>query len=143
MPRPASVGSASVNATALAAPEPSDFTVIVKPTGLPARTLCASAVLVTLMWGVLVRQMPSRSVRLMLPLVTVAVLSRLAVWPLIWIVQSASWLGPPAAGAVVGEVTWTDAEAPGARSPKLQVRVLAAMVHLPAGLLEATLHAMP
>src|SRR3954452_2788593 len=86
--------------------------------------------------------MPSRSDFVVLPLVTVAVLSRLAVWPLIVTVQPAM-AGAPAAGAVVGDVTWTDAEAPAARLPKLQVRFVPATWQALAGELEATVHAMP
>src|SRR3954447_23043329 len=100
----ARVGSASEIATAVAAPLPSLFTVIVKPTGLPAWTLWASAVLVTVTCGVLVMQMPSRSVFEVLPVVTVAVLSRLAEWPLIWIWEFGNGAAP-AAPAVVGLVT--------------------------------------
>src|SRR5947207_753903 len=142
MPAPASVGSASFSTTAVAGPVPSLLTTIVNPTGLPARTLWASGTLVTLMCGLLRTQMPSRSVLVVLPDVTVAVLSRLAEWPLMVMVQSAI-AGAPAAGAVVGLMTWTEADAPAARSPKLQVRFTPATAQVPTGLLDATLQVIP
>src|SRR3954471_11781842 len=115
---------------------------MVNPITPPATTVGASAVFTTVRFG-FVTQMPSRSVRVVLVDVTVAVLSRFALWPLIWIRQFGSGLAAPAAGAVVGLITWTDAEAPGARSPKLQARLLALTVQTPAGLLAATDQLMP
>src|SRR3954447_11666000 len=141
MPRPVIVGSGSLRLTAVSVVLPVLVAVIVKPTGLPAPTDTLSAVLTTLSPG-FVTQMPSRSVFVVLPDVTVAVLSRLAVWPLIVTVQPAI-AGAPAAGGLVGDVTWTDAEAPEARSPKLQVRLTPATWHALAGELDATLHVMP
>src|SRR5690349_15362867 len=125
MPALARVGSGSFRATLLASPAPSFFTVIVKPTGLPATTVCASGVFVTTRCGLPTTQTPSRSVALVLPDVTVAVLSRLMVWFLTWTWQSGS-LAAPGAGAVVGLVTWTEAEPPAARVPKLQDRAVPA-----------------
>src|SRR4051812_25567562 len=113
-------GSGSASVTAGRTVLPVLVAVIVKPIWPPAATVVASAVLTTFRPG-FVRQMPSRSVFVVAPVVTVAVLSRLAEWPLTWIVQFGSALAPPPAGAVVGLVTWTAAVAPEARLPKLQV----------------------
>src|SRR3954454_23533487 len=143
MPAFARVGRASLNVTAVAVPVPSLFTVIVKPAAVPATTSFESAVFVTEMCGEDVRQIPSRAVFVNEPDVTVAVLSRLALWPLTWIVHSTIGLPTPTAGAVVGLVTWTDAEAPTARSPKLQVRARPAIWQALAGVLPATDQVIP
>ena len=58
------VGSGSLSCTLLAVPTPSLETVIVKPIGLPATTLAASAVLVTVTCGVPVTQTPALAVAL-------------------------------------------------------------------------------
>src|SRR5205823_5237318 len=135
-------GSGSLSETAVRVVLPVLLAVIVKPIWLPATTLTASAVFTRLRPG-FVTQMPSRSVFVVLPVVTVAVLSRLALWPLTWIVQFGSGLAPPPAGAVVGLVTCTDAEAPAARSPNEHERFRPLTWQVPAGLLEATLQVMP
>src|SRR5688500_20287098 len=86
MPRPGRVGSASVSWTLVAVPTPTLVTVIVKPTGLPARTFGASGVLITVRAGLLVTQMPSMAVPPLAELVRVAVLLRLVarLMKLVW-----------------------------------------------------------
>src|SRR5689334_204178 len=81
----ASVGSASLSWTFVAVLSPSLLTVIVKPTSLPATTVWASGVLVTLMCGfgvtiVIVLQSASLEPDAQLDFVTTTTFGRL-VWP--------------------------------------------------------------
>ena len=75
--------------------------------------------------GLPVTQMPVWAVALpAFWLVTWTWLFRL-VAKFVTVIWQAASCGPPAAGAVVGLVTWTERDWPWARSPKLQVRVWA------------------
>src|SRR5438477_500074 len=98
--RAAFVGSGSVRLTFVRVLLPVFVAVMKKPIWLPADTDTASAVLVMVRPGTWT-QMPSRSVFWVLPDVTVAVLSMLAVWPLMVTLQGAI-APPPPAGAEVG-----------------------------------------
>ena len=115
----ARVGSTSVRVTPLAVPIPSLVTTIVKPTGLPARTVGASGTLVTVVCGVPVTQTPVWEVAVpAVLLVAVTELFRL-VWKVV-IVIAQTGMVTPLGGAVVPLVTWTAADAPWARSPMAQ-----------------------
>src|SRR5947209_17929142 len=85
MPTPARVGSGSFRTTFSAGLSPSLVTVIVKPTLLPAVTVCASAVLTTFTCGcgvtiVIVLQSGSLAPATQLDLVTTTTLGS-EVWP--------------------------------------------------------------
>src|SRR5690348_3394838 len=107
MPALASVGRASFRLTLVAVPTPSLLTTIVNPTALPAATCWASGTFVTVTCGLPVTQVPVVDVaEPAFWLVTLTVLLRLVakfvtVWTQLAIVV-------PPAGAVVGDVMWTD-----------------------------------
>src|ERR1700690_2743899 len=120
MPTFASVGSASARLTLLAVPTPSLVTVIVNPTGLPAVTLFASAVFVTVTCGLALRQMPAEAEPPPAAEGIVAVLSRFVTKFATPFTQAAIEL--PAGGVDVALVTWMVALVPDAMLPKEQTR---------------------
>src|SRR3954447_22153580 len=106
MPALARVGSGSLRVTPVAVPTPSFVTVIVKPTGLPATTVCASGVFVTVRCGVPVTQVPVWSVALPAFVLVIWTWLFRFVAKVSMVVWQAAIVAPPA-GAVVGLLTWT------------------------------------